>query len=176
MGEDTKESYIRALKRQALEMASHPWSRSRKFHSLFIGGGTPSFMDTEKMAAFIRSCLAAFDFEGSADREPEVTLEANPNSVDAVMLGRFRQAGVNRLSMGIQSFSDTLLKNIGRIHTVREGIKAYELGRAAGFTSINLDLMYGLPGQRVEDWESSLRQALVLCPDHVSAYELTIKP
>jgi oxygen-independent coproporphyrinogen-3 oxidase len=175
MAGEVKSNYIRALHRQVDEMASHPWSRARKFHSLFIGGGTPSAVDSKKMTVFIGACLEAYDFSARPNNEPEVTLEANPNSIDAQMLQRFRRTGVNRLSIGIQSFSDTMLKNIGRTHSAREGIEVFELARAAGFTNINVDLMYGLPGQDIAAWENSLQQVVSLNPEHISVYELTIE-
>ena len=176
MSAEIKNNYIQALQRQALEMASHPWSRARKFHSLFVGGGTPSAVDTKKVAAFIAVCLKAYDFSAAPNNEPEVTLEANPNSINAEMLDRFRLAGVTRLSIGMQSFSDTMLKNIGRTHTALDCLKAFELARAAGFKNINLDLMYGLPGQGSANWENSLQQVASLNPEHISVYELTIEP
>ena len=176
MSEETKNSYMDALWHQALAMASHPWTRARKFHSLFIGGGTPSSVDPGKLAAFIGTCLDAYDFAAVPDREPEVTLEANPNSISAAMLERFRRAGVNRLSLGMQSFSDVMLKNIGRIHSAQDGVRAFEQARAADFRNINLDLMYGLPGQDENTWEKTLQQAVSLAPEHISVYELTIEP
>ena len=175
MNLSVKNNYMQALKCQAQAMAGHPWSKGRTFHSLFIGGGTPSSVDSEKTAAFIRACLEAYDFTATPGKNPEVTLEANPNSLNSDRLDRFRQAGVNRLSIGIQSFSDAMLKNIGRTHTAREGIKAFESARAAGFKNINLDLMYGLPGQDIVKWEKTLQQAVALAPEHISVYELTIE-
>ncbi len=175
LGPDTRNNYMQALKRQAHEMACHPWSRARKFHSLFIGGGTPPVVDTEKLAAFIAACLDAYDFTAMPNKGPEVTLEANPNSINGEMLERLRRSGVNRLSIGMQSFSDVMLKSIGRKHTVQEGVKAFECARAAGFTNINLDLMFGLPGQDLASWENSLQQAVALAPEHLSVYELTIE-
>jgi len=176
MSGESKNSYMEALTRQAQEMASHPWTRARKFHSLFIGGGTPSAVDPEKLSAFITACLAAYDFSAAPNRGPEVTLETNPNSITAEMLERFRRTGVNRLSIGMQSFSDAMLKKIGRQHTAEDGLKAFACARRAGFTNINLDLMYGLPGQDIGTWERSLQQAAALAPEHLSVYELTIEP
>lgn len=176
MSDENKNRYMAAIEHQALAMASHPWAQARKFHSLFIGGGTPSFVDTDKMAAFIRTCLAAFNFSAMPDREPEVTLEVNPNAINGSMLRQFRQGGVNRLSIGVQAFSDTMLRNIGRTHTTAESANAFEAARAAGFNDINLDLMYGLPGQDLRVWEQSLQQAVALAPEHLSIYELTIEP
>jgi oxygen-independent coproporphyrinogen-3 oxidase len=175
MNLSVKNNYMQALKRQAQAMACHPWSKGRTFHSLFIGGGTPSSVDSEKTAAFIRACLEAYDITAPPGKKPEVTLEANPNSLNGDRLDRFRQAGVNRLSIGIQSFSDAMLKNIGRTHTAREGFNAFESARAAGFKNINLDLMYGLPGQDSAKWEKTLQQAVALAPEHLSVYELTIE-
>jgi oxygen-independent coproporphyrinogen-3 oxidase len=171
-----KNNYMQALRRQAHEMASHPWSRARKFHSLFIGGGTPSSVDAAETAAFIATCLDAYDFTARPNQGPEVTLEANPNSIKPEMLERFRRTGVNRLSIGVQSFSGAMLKNIGRKHTVQEAVSAFEFARAAGFENINMDLMFGLPGQDVADWEKTLQQAVALAPEHISVYELTIEP
>jgi oxygen-independent coproporphyrinogen-3 oxidase len=110
MNLSVKNDYMQALKLQAHAMACHPWSRARTFHSLFIGGGTPSSVDTEKMAAFIEACLESYDFTAAPGKKPEVTLEANPNSLNSDRLDRFKQAGVNRLSIGIQSFSDAMLR------------------------------------------------------------------
>lgn len=176
MGDESKNNYILALDRQARRLAKHPWSRARKFHSLFIGGGTPTIVNPEKLARFITTCLQAFDFGISSLQAPEVTMEANPNALNRAALGLYRQAGVNRLSIGVQSFADAMLNSIGRTHTARQAVEAFELARAAGFTNLNLDLMYGLPNQRMGDWERSLQQAVALSPEHLSVYELTIEP
>lgn len=170
-----KNSYMQALIRQTREMAARSWCRKRKFHSLFIGGGTPPSVNMEKMTAFIGACLEVYDFFAQEGKEQEVTLEVNPNSINTEMLARFREAGVNRLSIGMQSFSDAMLKCIGRKHTVMEGLKAFTAARAAGYANINLDLMYGLPGQDLGDWEKSLQQVLALSPEHISVYELTVE-
>jgi oxygen-independent coproporphyrinogen-3 oxidase len=170
-----KTRYIEALSKQARQMAVHPWARKRQFHSLFVGGGTPSSVDPAQMADFITACLKNFDFI-DAGEEPEVTVEVNPNTVNAEGLKRLRRAGANRLSIGIQAFSDTMLKNIGRTHTAHDNMQAFEWARAAGFTNINLDLMYGLPGQSETIWQDSLQQAAALSPEHLSVYELTVEP
>ncbi len=175
MDSKLKNNYIQTLHRQALKLAKHPWSEAREFNSLFVGGGNPPSVATEKMATCIAACLDAFNFTAGANNVPEVTLEANPNTVNPAMLQRFREAGVNRLSIGMQAFSDSMLNNIGRKHTVQDGVRAFELARAAGFTNINLDLMYGLPGQNVAVWKNSLQQAVALAPEHLSVYELTVE-
>lgn len=171
-----KNSYMEALGKQAQEMAGHSWVKKSKFNSLFVGGGTPSCVDPERLAVFIAACLDKFAFIRTNDGEPEVTVEANPNTVTMELLKQLRQAGVNRLSIGTQSFSDALLRNIGRTHTAHENVQAFEWARGAGFTNINLDLMYGLPGQNEVIWEESLQQAAALCPEHLSVYELTVEP
>ncbi len=174
-GPDAKQSYMDALGMQARDMAAHPWTMARKFRSLYIGGGTPSAIDVLSMAHFIDICLAGFDFDSIYGREPEVTLEANPNTVSREMLEILRRAGVNRLSIGTQSFSDAMLKAIGRKHSARDCVRAVKDARDAGFENISLDLMYGLPGQDLENWQESLEQAVGLDPEHLSVYELTIE-
>lgn len=171
-----KKNYILALSLQTEAMSRHPWARARKFHSLYIGGGTPSSVDTEALANFITRCLEGFDFSGLFPGPPEVTMEVNPNTVNKGMLKKLRQAGVNRLSIGVQSFSDTMLKVIGRKHSARQALQAAEEARSAGFTNISLDLMYGLPGQDISNWKSTLETAAAVAPEHLSVYELTVEP
>jgi len=175
MDANIKNRYMQALLQQAQDMAKHPWSRARKFHSLYIGGGTPSTVDVSLMADFIAACLDAFDFTAVSPKSPEVTMEVNPNTVNKAMLKRFRQAGVNRLSIGTQSFSDAMLKVIGRKHSAQDCIQAVKFARDVGFTNISLDLMFGLPGQDRENWQNSLETAVELAPEHLSVYELTIE-
>jgi len=170
-----KKAYMAALSRQAREMAAHPWARARTFHSLYIGGGTPPNVDIPGLAVFIETCLGAFNFTARSVKNPEVTLEANPNTVNPEMLQRLRRAGINRLSLGVQSFSDDMLQTIGRNHSAQDGIKAAESGREAGFANISLDLMYGLPGQDIATWQNSLDRAAALEPEHLSIYELTVE-
>jgi len=169
-------SYIEALERQVWEMAVQPWVRKRKFHSLFVGGGTPSSIDPVKLSGLIAECLDAFDFIQISETLPEVTVEVNPNTVNDNLLTGLRGAGVNRISIGMQALADRMLKNIGRLHSVEDNLQAFERTRNAGFSNINLDLMYGLPYQDENIWEDSLRQAAGLSPEHFSVYELTIEP
>jgi len=170
-----KNRYLEAVTKQAGEMAAHPWVKKRKFRSLFVGGGTPSSVDPGRMTTFIAACLQGFDFMQRENKAPEVTVEVNPNTVNPELLKRLRETGVNRLSIGMQSFSDTMLKNIGRTHTVQDNVQAFEWARGAGFANINLDLMFGLPGQNGAVWEKSLHQAAALHPEHLSVYELTVE-
>lgn len=168
-------SYMAALGKQAKEIAEHSWARTRKFRSLYIGGGTPSSVDNSELVAFIEYCLEAYQFKTRGSEKPEVTLEANPNTVNLESLKRLRQAGINRLSLGIQSFSDAMLQSIGRGHSAQEGLQAFESAREAGFTNINIDLMYGLPGQEVSTWQDSLDRIAELGPEHLSVYEMTVE-
>jgi len=171
----TQKDYMAALKKQVFVMAAHPWVRARKFHSFYIGGGTPTTVDMPDLSALIETCLEAFNFTGQSGEKTEVTLEVNPNTVNHEMLQRLRQAGVNRLSIGVQSFSDVMLQKIGRRHSAQEGIKAAAGGRKAGFKNISLDLMYGLPGQDIATWQETLDRAAALEPEHLSVYELTVE-
>ncbi len=170
-----KNRYMRALRQQARDMSKHPWSRARKFHSLYIGGGTPPTVDMSAMADFVTACLDGFDFTAGSPKAPEITMEANPNTVNKTMLEKSIEAGINRLSIGVQSFSDAMLKGIGRKHSAQDGIQAVKYARGAGFTNISFDLMFGLPGQDLESWKKSLEMAVELAPEHLSVYELTIE-
>lgn len=172
---NTKKRYMQNLLHQAQDMARHPWSKDRKFHSLYIGGGTPSSVNVSAMADFVASCLELFDFAAVSRKAPEVTMEVNPKTVNEAMLKRLRRAGVNRLSIGCQSFSDEMLKSIGRKHSAQDAMQSVKFARNAGFANISLDLMYGLPGQDLANWQNSLGLALDLAPEHLSVYELTIE-
>ena len=142
-----------------------------KINSIFIGGGTPSLMPPDFYFLLFSKLEKSFDFE----KDIEVTLEANPGAVDVNNFTGFIEAGINRLSIGCQSFSDSHLKILGRIHTGRDIIKAYESARKSGFKNINLDIMHGLPSQSVKQGLKDLRQAVELSPEHISWYQLTIE-
>ncbi len=163
-------AYLVALSSQIRHWAGQQWCRKRSFATLFIGGGTPTIYSGSELAALVRLCLASFNFAA----EPEITVEANPNTVSVQALTSLRRAGVNRLSLGVQAFSDRLLAGLGRRHTLAEAEAAIRAARRGGFTNINLDLMYGLPGQSAADWQESLTQALTQAPEHLACYELTI--
>ncbi len=170
-GEDV-ESYCDALLRQATRLADHPWCRRQRFGTLYIGGGTPTVLSGHRLANLVETVLRCFRFEPA----PEISIEANPNTVDADKLALLRQAGVNRLSIGVQSFDDRLLVALGRRHTAAQAEAAVSAARAAGFDTVSLDLIYGLPGQTVADWRRTLETALDLGIEHLSLYELSIEP
>lgn len=163
-------SYIEALlKDLAAEIAS---SGDRKLASIFIGGGTPSLFSAKAISHLLDGVRSLTGVEQRA----EITLEANPGTADAANFAGYRQAGVNRLSIGVQSFNDQHLHRLGRIHSAREALDAFALATEAGFHSINLDLMFGLPGQSLVQAMDDLQQAIALKPQHLSWYQLTIEP
>jgi putative oxygen-independent coproporphyrinogen III oxidase len=143
----------------------------RPLGSIFFGGGTPSLMAPETVAALIADATAAFPPRADL----EVTLEANPTSVEAEKFAAFRAAGVNRLSLGVQSLDDAALAALGREHSARQAIGALNLARST-FPRHSFDLIYARPGQSLPAWRAELRAALALAADHLSLYQLTIEP
>jgi putative oxygen-independent coproporphyrinogen III oxidase len=161
-----------ALRRElASEAARANAGGRRKLASIFFGGGTPSLMAPETAAALIADARALFD----APDELEVTLEANPTSVEAAKLRDFRAAGVNRISLGVQALDEAALRFLGRKHDSAQALAALEDGRAI-FPRLSFDLIYARPGQPEAEWRAELRQALALAADHLSLYQLTIEP
>jgi oxygen-independent coproporphyrinogen-3 oxidase len=166
---------MQALLVQAREMAAHPWSRKRDFCSLYVGGGTPSTVEISSLVKFIEFCLGSYSFTPASGANPEVTVEVNPKTVSTQKLESLRQAGANRLSIGVQSFSDDMLAAMGRRYSAADCLQAMADARNAGFENISLDLMYGLPGQDIGSWHKTLETAIALTPEHFSVYELTIE-
>ncbi|MBU0729424.1 MAG: radical SAM family heme chaperone HemW [Proteobacteria bacterium] len=165
------ESYIRSLIKQAENIAGHPLIKDLQFGSMFIGGGTPTVYPGKTLAGLITSCRKLFTF----DRGAEISVEANPNTLSGAKLDALLGAGVNRLSIGVQSFSDKFLRKLGRSHSRKEAFNALASARRAGFENISLDLMYGLPGQGTTDLVETIGDAVSLAPTHISLYELTIE-
>jgi putative oxygen-independent coproporphyrinogen III oxidase len=162
--------YIRALL-QDLQDDLH-LLQGRTVETLFIGGGTPSLFSGSAISLLL---------QGIADRVPlsatlEATMEANPGSAEAEKFAAFKEAGINRLSLGIQSFNDAHLQALGRVHSSDQAHAAIAYARDAGFTRLNLDLMHGLPGQTLEAAENDLLTAIACQPTHLSWYQLTIEP
>ena len=149
-----------------------PKVTGRTVETVFIGGGTPSLFSPEAIHAVLEGIAARLPIAASA----EITLEANPGTAESGKFRGFRQAGINRLSMGVQSFNDRHLQALGRIHDSREAKLAAEIAVAAGFDNFNLDLMFGLPGQTREDALDDIRCAMELKPMHLSFYQLTLEP
>ncbi len=149
-----------------------PRVQGRVVQTVFIGGGTPSLFSPEAIAQLlsgIRACVAVAP-------GAEITLEANPGTADAARFSGFRDAGIDRLSIGVQSFEPGKLRALGRIHGRDEAVRAAEGARSAGFAALNLDLIYGLPDQTIDGAITDLRTAMALQPSHLSLYQLTIEP
>lgn len=144
----------------------------RKLESVFLGGGTPSLFEPAEIARIIDGIRERFDLVAGA----EITMEANPGTVDCGDPAGYREAGINRLSIGAQSFSDTALARLGRIHTANAIATSFAAARDAGFDNINLDVMYCLPGQGVAEALADIDAAVALGPEHVSWYHLTLEP
>lgn len=169
-----REPYVRALLTEielAGTMAQHETGARRRARTVFFGGGTPSLLSVPQVTRLLNTCRTAFDI----DQDAEITLEGNPGTLSQSQLIGMRDAGINRLSMGAQSFDAHLLQVLGRIHTPHEITQAVHFARNAGFDSINLDFMFGLPEQTMQHWRETLDQALDLRPEHLSLYSLIIE-
>jgi oxygen-independent coproporphyrinogen-3 oxidase len=169
-----REPYVRALLTEislAGQMAQLTDGSPRRSRTIFFGGGTPSLLSASQITRLLDACSSAF----AIDKDAEITLEANPGTLDQEQLAGLRAAGINRLSMGAQTTDASLLKALGRIHTPEEIYQAVQYAREAGFTSISLDFMFGLPGQTMDHWHKTLDDALDLHPEHLSLYSLIIE-
>mgnify|MGYP001108005764 CR=1 FL=1 len=171
MGEDAPLGrYVDAL---LLDLAAEAErAAGRELVSLFIGGGTPSVFSPAQIAAVLEAVASRF----SRADDIEVTMEANPGTVESGDPAGYRAAGVNRLSLGAQSFSPSSLQALGRIHSVDDIRRSFDRARGAGFENINLDIMYGLPGQTTAGAMNDLTSAVALAPEHLSWYQLTLEP
>ena len=161
------DAYLDALSREM----EHYREFAPLFDTVYIGGGTPSCLDTRQLAELLQRIRKAFPIAP----DTEITVEVNPGDVDTVFMRGLRDAGVNRVSIGVQSFDSSILKTLGRRHNGREGLEAVEAARAAGFDNIGIDLIYGVPGQSHELWRETMETALGFSPEHLSCYELTVE-
>lgn len=152
--------------------ADAPWAQGREVKTIFIGGGTPSLLSGPAMQTLLDGVRARLNLAADA----EITMEANPGTVEADRFVDYQRAGVNRISIGVQSFSEAKLTRLGRIHGPEEAKRAARLATGLGLRSFNLDLMHGLPDQTLEEALDDLRQAIALNPPHLSWYQLTIEP
>jgi oxygen-independent coproporphyrinogen-3 oxidase len=164
--------YVDALLADLAAEACNEKLQGRQLLSIFFGGGTPSLFSAAAIARILDGAEQLIGFTPAI----EITLEANPGTVEQQKFKGFREAGVNRLSIGIQSFNDAHLERLGRIHNGAEALSAIGIARQAGFDNINLDLMHGLPEQTPEQAIADLQQAIDLQPEHLSWYQLTIEP
>ncbi len=165
-----EKDYIDALVRDIQQSVG--LARGREILSIFFGGGTPSVISAQGIERVLQAVHATLTLPADA----EITLEANPGAADQQRFADYKGAGINRLSIGVQSFDDHKLAHIGRVHDGRGAFSAIEAAHLAGFSNINIDLMYGLPGQTPEESLGDLKQAIGCAPTHISWYQLTIEP
>ncbi len=170
-GREQQRAYVEALLQEIRARAASPAVSGHSVCSIFFGGGTPSVLPPE----WIREILDTVRETFSVAEDAEISLESNPGTLDPEKLCIYREAGINRLSIGCQSTEDRELQLLGRIHTEQEFLESFALAREAGFDNINVDLMSGLPGQTAASWEASLRRIAELKPEHISAYSLILE-
>lgn len=168
-GEEEREQYVKAL---LLEIESYrEFAKGYRVSTVFIGGGTPSVLLPEQMERVLQKIYEVFELE----KRPEITIEVNPGTVDEKKLQCYKENGINRLSMGLQSVNDEKLRLLGRIHTYRDFVESYELARKVGFDNISLDLISSIPGQNLQEWKKELETAAAQNPEHISVYQLIIE-
>jgi len=158
--------YLWAVGRELSLSPPHP------AHTVFFGGGTPTTLEAARLAGL----LADIDGHHGLLPNAEISIEANPTTAEAGKFGALREAGFNRLSLGVQSFNDGLLESLGRVHDAADAEHAFDLARQAGFDNLSIDLMFALPTQDLDDWRNSLRRGIALQPDHLALYGLTVEP
>jgi len=169
--EDRAEAYLQSLEREIHLHAARNTTGSRPLGTVYLGGGTPTTLTSEQLSNVLAWVRSYFGVEEDA----ELTLEAHPDTVTGEELERLAEAGFNRISFGLESMDDEELRRIGRSPDARRIHVAVQLAREAGFVNLNLDLIYGLPGQSLDSWRSTLDQTIALDPTHVSCYALTVE-
>lgn len=165
----TIQSYVEALKKEIYSQSE--LAKDYVVTSIFFGGGTPSVLSGTQMRVLMKTIRKIFQLSEHA----EISMEANPGTVTKRKLSAYRNAGINRISFGLQSTNDKELKVLGRIHTYKEFLKSFALARECGFDNINVDLISAIPNQTVDSWETSVRNILALNPEHISAYSLIVE-
>jgi len=166
-----RSDFLRALKNEIM-LHSELAGSDTLFDTIYLGGGTPSLLEPTQVENILRQLNDCFDIDPGA----EITIEVNPGTANQEKLDAFSLAGVNRLSIGVQSFNDHLLRQLQRLHTAEQAREAIIAGRKAGFKNISLDFIYGVPGQSRLEWQNTLRTAIGFEPEHISAYSLIIEP
>lgn len=154
-----------------IENAADPDAPQTRLETVYFGGGTPTMLPADHLIDIFSAIRQTFGISENA----EITIEANPGTVDIAKLNALKEAGFNRMSIGVQSLDDEFLTRIGRAHTSRQAIEAYDSARQAGFSNIGIDLMFALPGQTIEHWANTLDSAISLAGEHISLYELSIE-
>jgi len=168
--EGLKDRYLRALHREIDLLAEAPWTTATVFATVFFGGGTPSLLEPAELARVLDALRTRF----TVGPDAEVTVECNPESVSRARLEAYREAGVSRVSLGVQSLDDEILRRLGRLHGASGARAAFAAAREAGVPQVSIDLMYGLPGLDVAGWRRAVDEVLEWRPDHLSAYGLTL--
>ena len=163
-------TYMEEYKNALIKEIEH-FKSDRRVKSIFIGGGTPSIMPEGYISSILKAIQDKFEIHEYA----EITLEANPGTLDRDKLSEYKKCGINRISVGLQAWQNRLLKYLGRIHTVEEFIENYRLIRSMGFENVNVDLMFALPTQTVEEWLETINNVIALGPEHISCYSLIIE-
>lgn len=167
---EVQEQYLHMLKQEIRQKASE-YAADYCVQTIFIGGGTPTSVPAELLCEVLTVVKECFVVESDA----EISMECNPGTATMDNLRKYRTAGINRLSIGLQSTQDSLLQKLGRIHSYEQFLETYQGAREAGFTNINIDLMSALPGQSLADYEETLQTILALKPEHISAYSLIVE-
>lgn len=165
-----RETYIESLIEDIGEYAK-TYGRDYVVDTLFIGGGTPSILESEQIERILGTISACFRVE----KDAEITIESNPKTLTRDKLTAYRQMGINRLSIGLQSFDADCLKTLGRAHTPEDFLENFQAARASGFDNINVDLMFAVPGHTMEVWNDTLNRVIELSPEHISFYSLQIE-
>jgi len=171
---DREDAFVDRLVREL--RAIGPWAGGSPLRTIFVGGGTPTMLGVESWGRILESLAGAFDLTAIRDGAGEFTVECNPETASAELFGVLKGGGVDRISMGAQSFEPAHLKMLEREHDPASVPRAVELARAAGFERLSLDLIFGIPGQTVEQWGRDLDRALELGVEHLSCYDLTYEP
>jgi oxygen-independent coproporphyrinogen-3 oxidase len=168
--EDSVPQYVEAISRE-IALVGARYKRSLRLHSVYFGGGTPSLLAPDQVRDMLASIRAGF----ALDSDAEISLEANPGTVDGPGLEALRQEGINRISFGVQSANGEELRQLERTHTFLDVLLAFSAARSAGYDNLNADLIYGLPGQTLQTWQETVNRVLALQPEHISAYALTLE-
>lgn len=161
--------YFDVLKREVYLYSKE--LRNHSIKTIFIGGGTPSLVDADYLHQLLETCRENLNIENDA----EVTMESNPGTLSAEKLAAYKVMGINRLSIGLQAWQNSILKDLGRIHRIEEFLENIRLARGIGFNNINVDLIFGIPGQKLQDWEETLKEVTGLNVAHLSCYSLKIE-
>ena len=172
-GEDEKKAYVEALKREIREVSKNVNDEYRVY-TIYFGGGTPSIIKAEYIKEILDEIKAGFKLYEDGFF-PEITIECNPKTVDMEKLLVYQEAGIKRISLGLQSTNDDELRLLGRIHTYEDFLDSYDMVRKSGFTNVNIDLMSAIPKQKISTYERSLDELIKLNPEHISSYSLIIE-